>query len=409
MTDARELAKRLGLELKVPVPTGEVPTGEAVRTNGEKPEISETYSDAIDQVLAAQSWRVGPSKLQTFYKAVGAEVNRALYRDLARLIAEAAEVEAREGKGGLLTGKDLLDLPDPSWALRGLLPDVGVAQVFGPSRAGKSFLVLDQCLAVANGHEDWFGFQVDRPGHAVYVALEGGFDLKWRVQSWLAAHPKAGVDRFLARVEQPLDLGSRASVRRLATQVREALPDDGELVLLVVDTQGKATPGREENSNTAMNEVMGNCHQLAVDLGCCVELVHHSGWDEGRERGASAQRGALDALVRVQPGVFTVTKVKAGPDGQERHFELAEQGRSLVARPLDAASAVARQADRRLGVQGAVLEYVVTHPGLQRTQVYEGVGGQRRDLVDAVNALLSGGQVEVRTEGRRQLLYPAEA
>lgn len=406
MTDKlRDLAQRNGLELK---DEPDVPTG-SVSTNGEKPEINETYGRALDQVLEAQSWRVGPSKLKEFYKGISDEVHRTLYRDVVRRLVEAVEVEAREGDRGLLTGQDLLKLPDPTWALRGLLPDVGVAQVFGPSRAGKSFLVLDQCLAVANGLDDWFGFPVDRPGHAVYVALEGGFDLKWRVQSWLDEHPGKDVDQFLARVEQPLDLGSRPSVARLVRQVREALPEDGEVSLLVVDTQGKAAPGRDENSNTAMNEVMGNCHQLAVELGCCVELVHHTGWDEGRERGASAQRGALDAMVRVHEGIFTVTKVKAGPDGQERHFELAPVGQSLVAKPLDAGSAVARVADRRLGVQGAVLEYVRTHPGLQRTAVYEGVGGQRSDLVDAVNALLSGDRVEVRTEGRRQLLYPVEA
>ena len=52
-----------------------------------------------------------------------------------------------------------------------MLPESGLAAVYGPSGGGKSFLVLDMLASVADGCE-WFEHRVNR-APVVYLALEG--------------------------------------------------------------------------------------------------------------------------------------------------------------------------------------------------------------------------------------------
>ena len=56
----------------------------------------------------------------------------------------------------LVSPAALRDLPPLSWCVRGVLPTVGLAALYGPSSSGKSFLAFDMAAAIAEGR-DWFG------------------------------------------------------------------------------------------------------------------------------------------------------------------------------------------------------------------------------------------------------------
>lgn len=100
--------------------------------------------------------------------------------------------------------------------------------------------------------------------------------------------------------------------------------------LIVVDTQALATPGTEENSNRDMGTVMANMKRLCTAHGCFVLLVHHTGYDTAHSRGASAQRAALDAELRVADSALTVTKVKSYRPSKPRLFDLVSSGGESV-------------------------------------------------------------------------------
>src|ERR1700744_6409506 len=78
---------------------------------------------------------------------------------------------------------DLLALPDPEWLIEGILPQGGLAVLYGPPGAGKSFLALDWSMSVDRGRE-WSGRQV-RQGAALYICAERTSGLKQRVGAWL--------------------------------------------------------------------------------------------------------------------------------------------------------------------------------------------------------------------------------
>src|SRR5215471_17442581 len=73
-----------------------------------------------------------------------------------------------------------LDLPEPHWAVPGIWPE-GVVLLVGKSKLGKSWLVLDIALAVAEGGVAWGKIEVEQ-GDVLYLALE---DSKRRLQDRL--------------------------------------------------------------------------------------------------------------------------------------------------------------------------------------------------------------------------------
>src|SRR5439155_14578191 len=131
--------------------------------------------------------------------------------------------------------------------IEGVLPDHGVGQIFGASYTGKSFVAIDLSLRLANEMEDWFGHTIRRGGPVVYVLMEGVFDFQWRLDAWLDAHPGTSADDLLTLEEESVDLRNPESVARI---VHDITALGVEPALVVIDAQGLATPGTDENSNT---------------------------------------------------------------------------------------------------------------------------------------------------------------
>src|SRR3546814_6787468 len=58
------------------------------------------------------------------------------------------------------------------WAVRGLIPQ-GTEILSAPPKAGKSWLVLQACVAVAAGVPLWSGRDPEAQGDTLYLDLEG--------------------------------------------------------------------------------------------------------------------------------------------------------------------------------------------------------------------------------------------
>ena len=208
------------------------------------------------------------------------------------------------------------------WLIRGVLPAADLGVVYGASGAGKSFLALDLCLAIAQGSE-WRGRKV-RAGAVAYVVAEGagGFTLRLR-----AAAEHHGVDLGALPLwvlgDQP-NLLEKADVKDLVAALRAL---DG-LVLVVLDTLAQVTPGANENSGEDMGRALAHCRAIKAATGAMVLLVGHSGKDAARGvRGWSGIKGALDVEIEVERAgehrAATVTKMKDGTgEGDEFAFQL---------------------------------------------------------------------------------------
>ena len=220
----------------------------------------------------------------------------------------------------LLSDGDLLNLPPLQWRIKHVLPDTGLAAVFGASGSGKSFLVLDMLQSLAAG-ADWFGHRTT-PCPVIYCALEGEGGVAGRVNAYRIRHgATAAAIRYLA---QPFNLLEANDVRDLA-QASQAGGNGAGVVVL--DTLNRAAPGADENDSKAMGQIIAAAKQLQSLIGGLVLLVHHTGKDATKGlRGHSSLHAALDAAIEVRRDgdnrEWLIAKSKDGEDGSSHPFKL---------------------------------------------------------------------------------------
>lgn len=239
--------------------------------------------------------------------------------EAVRRLLEAAKAAPQRFQ--LLTPAELAALPPVRWLVRGVLPQEGIAAVYGPPGSGKSFLVLDMLAHVAGGR-DWFGCHVNA-APVVYLGLEGEAGIAQRLQAW-QSHNGPLLQTFRA-ILSPLDIRKPGDRAELVSAIKGAGMAGG---VLAVDTLNRAAPGADENSSAEMGEIVQAAKHLQAELGGLVLLVHHSGKDASRGlRGHSSLLAALDASVEVaregDRREWRIGKAKDGEDGKAHPFRLS--------------------------------------------------------------------------------------
>jgi hypothetical protein len=198
-----------------------------------------------------------------------------------------------EHKRRLLTLDDLRNLPDPTWAIEGILPAGVMAVMFGPSGAGKSFTALDMALSTAAG-VPWMGRTV-AVGPVLYVAAEGRRGIPAREDAWHLAHNDCDASsiRFL---DEPVSLLDEREVSAILADIAElpAVP-----TLIVIDTLARCFGLGDENSTRDMGMFVAGAERLRRATGATVLIVHHTGKVGQVERGNSALRAAVDTMIAV--------------------------------------------------------------------------------------------------------------
>jgi len=237
---------------------------------------------------------------------------------LAGLLEAATEPPKPEPRYKLLGADELRNLPPLAWRVRGVLPAVGLAALYGPSASGKSFLAFDMATSIAEGQR-WFDCRVE-PAPVVYAALEGEAGFKLRAQAWETSRGRALPDG-LRMMLQPFKLTDGQDVIDLAAVVPAG-------AVVVVDTLNRAAPTADENSSRDMGEILEAAKTLQTLTGGLVVLVHHTGKNAAAGlRGHSSLFAAMDAAIEVSREgdrrEWKVAKSKDGIDGESCPFKLA--------------------------------------------------------------------------------------
>lgn len=193
----------------------------------------------------------------------------------------------------IIAADDLDRLPEPQWLLAPFILDKSLNVLVGPSGTGKSFLALDWSACLGAGLP-WYGHKT-AACRVVYVAAEGTGGLRKRRDAWKSArHVEQMPDvDFLPRAVNLLD---ESSIARLLLSL-----EGGAVGLLVIDTMARCMIGGDENTSKDVGKVIDNIDHIRRTLDCSILLVHHTGWDEQRERGSTALRGASDIVLALRP------------------------------------------------------------------------------------------------------------
>lgn len=226
-------------------------------------------------------------------------------------------IDSKPPRYKLLSGSDLEQLPPLVWLVKGVLPAIGIAGIYGPSGSGKSFLCLDLAISIANG-KSWFGRRVNA-APVVYAALEGEAGFKQRVDAW-KLHFGQPLPQNLHFMLQPFKLPVDEDVEAFA----KVLPKG---CVVFIDTLNRAAPTSDENNSKDMGTMIEAAKRLQTLTEGLVVLVHHTGKNASAGlRGHSSLIAALDAAIEVSRDgdsrQWSVAKAKDGEDGNCERFKL---------------------------------------------------------------------------------------
>ena len=176
------------------------------------------------------------------------------------------------------------DLPDPEsleavWEnlpelspclIDGVLRKGHKMLIAGPSKAGKSFLQIELCIAIAEGRK-WLGWQCAR-GRVMYVNLEldrasclHRFRDVYESLGWRPEHLRS-IDIWNLRGKSvPMDKLAPKLIRRAAKK---------DYVAIVIDPIYKVITG-DENSADQMANFCNQFDKVCTELGCAVIYCHH--------------------------------------------------------------------------------------------------------------------------------------
>ena len=185
---------------------------------------------------------------------------------------------------------EFIDDPPPlsDCLIEGVLRKGHKMLVSGPSKAGKSFLLLELCVAIAEGRE-WLGWQCTQ-GRVLYVNLE--------LDRASCYHRVRDVYRAIGippRNAGNLDMwhlrGKAMGMDNLAPRlIRRAVKRKYSAV--VIDPIYKVITG-DENAADQMAKFCNQFDRVASELGCAVIYCHHhSKGDQGQKRAQDRASGS---------------------------------------------------------------------------------------------------------------------
>lgn len=193
-----------------------------------------------------------------------------------------------------------LDLHPPEMIVEKLLP-VGIGILAAPSKAGKSWMVLDLGLSVANG-EPFLGYATKKRG-VLYLALE---DSMYRVNDRM--------QKIMDGADLPdglrITIKSQRTNTGLIEQLRKHLEEYPDTGLIIIDTLQMIRPpkGRIDAYEFDYN-IMGKLRTIVVEYNLSMLLVHHTRKANGFDSdpfesilGSTALQGATDFMYTLKQG-----------------------------------------------------------------------------------------------------------
>jgi hypothetical protein len=179
----------------------------------------------------------------------------------------------------------------PSWLIKGWLPDSGLAMLFGPSGAGKTFAALSMAACIASG-KAWHGHKVAQ-GAVIYLAGEGHYGLRMRVAAWAQQHGPEGLEHLYIS-NRGIDLDAPQAAAEVIRAIKE--PSPTKVSLVIIDTLATHFSA-DENSARDIRALLSAAQVIGRAYNCVVCLVHHTGLGVGsadRARGSSSLKAAMD-------------------------------------------------------------------------------------------------------------------
>jgi adenosyl cobinamide kinase/adenosyl cobinamide phosphate guanylyltransferase len=281
--------------------------------------------------------------------------------------------------------------PPPSWVLEGEVLRGGYHLIFGATGSGKTFYALDRSLRVAA-----------QGGRCVYIATEGIYAVIVRRQAWEHHHRQRPASWHRVDMPEGIDLADPAQVDELLAALAGQ-----ELDLITIDTLREAHSG-DENSSQDGRAINAAVQRLIRETGAAVDVVHHSGVNEGRERGSTAIAANCDLKWKVvgdeRDVMVTNEKNRLGALVTPRNYRITPTPEVVDGAVLLPAEATTLRGDAPLSAgQRAILDTlslsIFSDSGAKTAQIETATGLKGGSLFRALSSLKNRGFISHEGKG----------
>ena len=177
----------------------------------------------------------------------------------------------------------------------------------GPSKAYKTWALLDLAVSVATG-SDWWGFPCVK-GKVIYLNFEIPRPfMRKRLEAVLEAK---GVKLEPGQLEIWNLRGYAGSFEKLSADIVDQLKE-AEYVLSIIDPTYKVMGDRDENSASDMNNLMNTFEQLCHSTGVAVAFGSHFAKGNASGKEAIDRISGSGVTARDPDSILTLTRHSAG-------------------------------------------------------------------------------------------------
>ena len=173
-------------------------------------------------------------------------------------------------------------LVPPEMLVRDVVVAEEVTVVFGLGDSGKTFIVVDIAMRIAQHYP------------VLYVAGEDGSGIKIRKAAWQRHYNRPANGNFFL-VNGPVNLMDAGAVDEFITQAHAL-----NLKLIVFDTLSQCSAGADDSSNKEMSILTANANRIAHELHTSVIIIHHTTKGGENYRGASCIKDNTYGFLRVE-------------------------------------------------------------------------------------------------------------
>lgn len=295
----------------------------------------------------------------------------------------------------LLSFAQLLEQPPPEWLIEGMFYEETMVEVFGEPNSGKTFVVIDEAIALRRGGE-WCGRKINRSGPVLYVNADGGRGFSNRARDWVAIHGEIEAKHEFWTLPGAVNLCRQQDMAELMALIAY-LPEAP--VMVVFDTYSRCIPGVNENLQEFASTVVEHLDRLRMEFHASVKLVHHTDLSGQHARGSSVIIGACDTQARVEKSPDNIISVTCEKQRDAAYFDplYFQLGR------IESTNAVwitqreegptEDRSDRKEAGIGRVLEAIQQEPGCTREFLARELNTHERTIRRYVETLIIRSQV----------------
>lgn len=216
----------------------------------------------------------------------------------------------------LHTAAEALEPQEPTrWIVKDLIEAGNVYAFIGDAGSGKTYMLLDAGVSIANGEKQWGDFEIKENCPILLIDEESGDRrIKRRLRYLMNGHSATGdIPLYYVSLAR-FDIRNPEDVNSLYGLIQQT-----KAGVVIVDAFMDVMPGADENSVKDVQPGMLALGMVAKTTDCAIFLIHHTN-KAGGYRGSSAIKGSVD-------GMFIIEKKQDSPVVEVQ----TEKGRDIKA------------------------------------------------------------------------------